>query len=495
MPRAPRACSTAGCQQSANEQHRLAQETSAGADRNYYFCDRCWGQFTAPCALCNNRIRRRGPTTYNIMTELVNQVLRTLNRPLLDIGQNYSAVACRRCYEQYMWRCQSCHYTFVRSVHPEEEDHTCIACKGQQLPCVRCQKKLNTRTDRMSSANTRYGDYLAQGLIVCPDCVARPEVSKTFVHNKSQRTVGYEIEMVVPVRAMDKMKDLYKYGVVHGDSSISIAPRDTDPEDYFEEDESGEMTAAQRSSRPRGERGAWEFVSYPANGDYLLDSIDIVSAILKKYRCFTNSSCGLHVHLGMKNESNVQRANLIRWWAEMEQLFLLMVKPERRENNFCRPGISHSDRYRALNTTAFSKHGTFEVRLHHGWEDGETLKGWVQTLLNFFDTFTKIEYKAPNFPSARERAMFLFRTCKLPLQLRRYIVTALKSYTGTKRLRQGHFRKQQVTRTHGQQHQQQINNDAYRQAVAAAIEQSWMTSQASHYNVWTNQVLRPTRRG
>jgi hypothetical protein len=93
-----------------------------------------------------------------------------------------------------------------------------------------------------------------------------------------------------------------------------------------------------------------------------------------------NRSCGLHVHLDQRGQTEQQverRAKVMdAWLCALQEL----VPASRRENSYCRFGTSWKDRYRAVNLCAFSAHRTLEVRLHSGTTDYTKILAWVRLL-------------------------------------------------------------------------------------------------------------------
>lgn len=93
-----------------------------------------------------------------------------------------------------------------------------------------------------------------------------------------------------------------------------------------------------------------------------------------------NRSCGLHVHLDQRGQTEAQvekRARIMdAWLSALQEL----VPASRRENSYCRFGTSWKDRYRAVNLCAFSAHKTLEVRLHSGTTDYTKILAWVRLL-------------------------------------------------------------------------------------------------------------------
>lgn len=102
--------------------------------------------------------------------------------------------------------------------------------------------------------------------------------------------------------------------------------------------------------------------------------------IMRGHDLKVNASCGLHIHLDQRGQTYQQvtkRAKIMDAWLHQLQE---LVPASRRTNNFCRFGISATDRYRAVNLTAFAKYQTLEIRLHSGTVDYTKILSWIRLL-------------------------------------------------------------------------------------------------------------------
>jgi hypothetical protein len=103
---------------------------------------------------------------------------------------------------------------------------------------------------------------------------------------------------------------------------------------------------------------------------------------------YANRSCGLHVHLDMRNRNaDLAYKNLVRI-----QNILRGAQPVGRVNNtHCRPNSSDklgdsarddggNGRYVVVNGQAMAKHKSIEIRIHEGTTDCEAIYNWVSFL-------------------------------------------------------------------------------------------------------------------
>lgn len=121
-----------------------------------------------------------------------------------------------------------------------------------------------------------------------------------------------------------------------------------------------------------------------------------VMQVIDDNDCDVNNSCGTHVHLDMRNRNpELAYFNLFK-----TQNLMLAIQPlARRTNNYCVPNTNpeeklekfgQSARRSAINTTAYPKHKTIEIRLHHGTIDYSTLKNWINFLVSVVSLPTKL---------------------------------------------------------------------------------------------------------
>ncbi len=93
-----------------------------------------------------------------------------------------------------------------------------------------------------------------------------------------------------------------------------------------------------------------------------------------------NKSCGLHVHLDMRNR---QLDDCYDKLLKFQAVMFGMVSPSRQDSDYCKWTYhgNEYDRFVAINKTAYSKHKTIEIRLHQGTTNVIKIKNWVNLLL------------------------------------------------------------------------------------------------------------------
>ena len=95
-----------------------------------------------------------------------------------------------------------------------------------------------------------------------------------------------------------------------------------------------------------------------------------------------NKSCGLHVHLDQRN--NLEPEKTFQKLVRSLGLLYTVVPKSRRENTYCkrnlRTAFSTNDRYKAINSLAFQRYRTLEIRLFGGTLNAEKVINWIETL-------------------------------------------------------------------------------------------------------------------
>jgi hypothetical protein len=119
----------------------------------------------------------------------------------------------------------------------------------------------------------------------------------------------------------------------------------------------------------------------------LSTDIKKLAVLLNKKTFGVNKSCGLHVHLDMRNRNWKQCYDKLM---KFQDVLFGMVKPERWNNYFCKymhnnttvSGYSsHGTRHVSINKNAYKQHKTIEVRVHHGTLDVIEIEKWINLLL------------------------------------------------------------------------------------------------------------------
>lgn len=124
-----------------------------------------------------------------------------------------------------------------------------------------------------------------------------------------------------------------------------------------------------------------------------------IMKVVEDNDCKVNASCGTHVHLDMRNRNpELAYSNLYK----SQDLMLALQPEERRRNTYCVPNTTpeialkdfgQNQRRSAINATAYPKHKTIEIRLHHGTVDYPTLNHWIKFLVAIASLDVKMSKK------------------------------------------------------------------------------------------------------
>lgn len=183
--------------------------------------------------------------------------------------------------------------------------------------------------------------------------------------------IGVEIECFVPgAERFDELNEAIQMlripGVeMHRDGSIHPDDYDEDGEEHEDGSEFTpvEFTIVYNRNNPEPLKRLCQFIADEGG--------------------MVNKSCGLHVHLDMRDVYGTGRLGArINRLRKALPILGLMVSESRRHNSYCQLEVSrrNGDRYFAVNLTSLEKHRTIEVRLHSGTTDYTKISNWVELL-------------------------------------------------------------------------------------------------------------------
>ena len=157
----------------------------------------------------------------------------------------------------------------------------------------------------------------------------------------------------------------------------------------------------------------------------------VISALESIPTVKVNKSCGIHVHVGIKDATAKKVANLVKYYAKNEPIIDAVMPRSRRSNNnmYCKPVMSYNkptikrlnkivkdnaaetdvtainkianslgNRYNKVNLHSFRRYRTVEFRQHSGSVDAKKITTWVAFCLNTVDKVFKmkaIQFAAP----------------------------------------------------------------------------------------------------
>lgn len=202
-------------------------------------------------------------------------------------------------------------------------------------------------------------------------------IKEPKVPNSDSNYVGIEIEMLSPKNIENMNKEfikarLHRYVNVGTDASIRSDLSNVNPMEL-------------RICLPQ---------------ELLAVKLKEICEVLRKNDCYANRSCGMHVHIDMRNRNpELCYKNFFK-----VQKIMLNAQPlSRRDNEYCRPNIiskvkldefSQGDRRRVINTHSYSKNNmkTIEIRVHEGATKYKDIFNWV----NFLVATASLTEELPN---------------------------------------------------------------------------------------------------
>jgi hypothetical protein len=151
-----------------------------------------------------------------------------------------------------------------------------------------------------------------------------------------------------------------------------------------------------------------ELISPILQGQHGIDTVKAVVSLLKTNGAQVNTSCGLHVHVSVKDFKLIQLKNLVQHYSDLEleldkkmhssrrfnineyclSNHKLLTNPEinakfMRANTKTRLADSFGTRYLKLNLKSIQLFDTIEFRQHHSTVDPNEVVDWIQYCLNF----------------------------------------------------------------------------------------------------------------
>lgn len=297
------------------------------------------------------------------------------------------------------------------------------------------------------AAEIRHGraDEIRRNLVdtTTPAVEGRAALVANTVLPLAQRTFGAEIEFAGKYKhqaARDIAKALHAAGFAvpfhNGEPHIHSMPyhgerceicgenfygRDAEKYKQWRIERDGSVTTFRHFVEPNPVSGGQEFGGEVVSPILTTADFPQLDAVLKGLRETThwegagnfaakvNASCGLHIHVGVRDLTDAQRAKVYRNWYQANGIIGTFVAQSRLQNHYCRQASRHevegvarlleagyatranlnrwTEKYRSLNVLPFPTIGTFEFRLHQGTLNTKKIRNWVTLLLAFVTGF------------------------------------------------------------------------------------------------------------
>lgn len=217
---------------------------------------------------------------------------------------------------------------------------------------------------------------------------------KKLLANKAPKQknnyVGVEIEFYLPAHKMGELNEL-------------LIENDLEDQVTVKNDESlrGARMNAETYMPDIGKE-----IAILAKEDEIENIIIVVCQLVRECDGYVNATCGLHVHLDMRNR-NPERCYENLFFA---QRLMFKTQPKnRRDNKYCRRNVladktpslrqeaRRDERRKAINYGwAYQEHKTIEIRLHEGTLNSKSIRMWVQFLIHVIN-MKKLEDHAKTF--------------------------------------------------------------------------------------------------
>ncbi len=247
----------------------------------------------------------------------------------------------------------------------------------------------------------------------------------TTIKNKSTRTFGVEIEFKSSNRLSTIERKLNEAFVAINQTRDVNNPISVFYESYNHHTRNHWKLVTDSSC-------GYELVSPVLKGQEGMNDLAIVISALESIPTVkVNKSCGIHVHVGIKDATAKKVANLVKYYAKNEPIIDAVMPRSRRSNNnmYCKPVMSYNkptikrlnkvvkdnaaesnvtainkianalgNRYNKVNLHSFRRYRTVEFRQHSGSVDAKKITTWVAFCLNTVDKVFKmkaIQFAAP----------------------------------------------------------------------------------------------------
>lgn len=219
--------------------------------------------------------------------------------------------------------------------------------------------------EKLGGVLTKSGKFLELNEKFATNIIKEQKAPKT-----TDNYVGIEIEMLAPKSIGEMQKEfikarLHRYVNIGTDASIHCETEGFNPMELR--------------------------ICLPEN--ILESKLREICEVLKKNDCYANRSCGMHVHLDMRQrDPELCYRNLFR----VQDIMLAVQPASRRNNRYCLPNTKaelklrdfdgdggNATRRLAINTQSYNKNNmrTIEVRIHEGATKFKDVSNWVKFLV------------------------------------------------------------------------------------------------------------------
>lgn len=327
-------------------------------DEGDYYCESCYGERFVSCYGCDNTIAIDDAT-------------------VCARGRSY----CSDCYNENFAKCEACGCEV-------KADHVCSSSDGTSY-CEDCYSELFTSCEACSDEISRDDVIYVRDCAYCSGCAPSDDHAE------------WEYGSFRPSAMFREIRSQRKFGV---ELETSACPDHADLEGKTCFD-----------CREDGSISGMEFTSPVLSSDAGLAAIRTFCTLAKEHEFETNRDCGFHAHFNVRDLSAGQKRSVAYAYLKTYKVWSAFVSVARRDNSYCRPvgwGRAslgtlvdedtwrdfsiYTEQYVWMNLRAYSRHGTFEMRLHGATLDPIKICNWVKAHARFIDwaaskTFDEID--------------------------------------------------------------------------------------------------------
>jgi len=201
---------------------------------------------------------------------------------------------------------------------------------------------------------------------------------------KYDKGLGIEIETLAPISGVEAQKLIPSFMRVAEDGSIK-----NDDGSY----------AWSNSNKPANANQVTSDHMWGIEFRILIKRAEMETRLMKaveainRMGCRVNKSCGLHIHLDMRDktqeEVTILGTKMVKWFKSLIEL----VPASRRDNKFCRLENPETARYAAISfEEAFKRHKTIEIRLHSSTTSHIKIIQWIRLI----ETVAEMSFAPPD---------------------------------------------------------------------------------------------------
>jgi hypothetical protein len=225
--------------------------------------------------------------------------------------------------------------------------------------------------------------------------------SKTYYPKTPHNHIGIEFEFFSSMNRNDILEELFKnkfYENVRIKNDTSIQPNDEN-------------------------KYGWEICLLVKQDDYK-DTLKKICDFLYSIDAEVNDTCGLHVHLDMRNRN---AAKCFKNLTSVQSILYKMNPICRKKTKYSKPldnlkfiKRQEKDKYFGINTSSLKRFNTLEVRMHYGTINAKDISNWIEFLISIVDS-----NEVKNIVNDSKE---FFKWVKLNKDLTKYVNSKIKTY-------------------------------------------------------------------